>query len=154
EPTPPKPEPTVAARATPVSPEPPDATRKSAESAARPQEEAPKSAPEPQRTADAAATSKAEEARVATPGSRPQVDIRSALRGGGGGPAGSSTGHLGGRGGIDGVPIPLDSKDPRYTDFLDRVRRAIYAKWGYPCVKSAVTRECEYKSAQLIIEFG
>src|SRR5262245_40147343 len=125
EPTPPKSQPTAVARAAPAAPEPPDPTRKPAESASRPQEEAPKSAPEPQRTADAAAMSKAEEARAATPGSRPQVDIRSALRGGGGGggPVGSSTGHLGGRGGIEGVPIPLDSKDPRYTDFLDRVRR-------------------------------
>ena len=67
---------------------------------------------------------------------------------------GSSTGRPGGRGGIEGEAIPLDSRDPRYTDFLERVRRAIYSKWGYPCVKSAVTRECEYKSAQLIIEFG
>ena len=160
EPTPPKPEPAAVARATPAVPESPDGPRKSAESAPRPQEEATKPAPEPPRTAhaDAAATSKAEEARAATPAARPQVDIRSALRGGGGagggGPVGSSTGRVGGRGGIEGEPIPLDSKDPRYTDFLERVRRAIYAKWGYPCVKSAVTRECEYKSAQLIIEFG
>lgn len=79
----------------------------------------------------------------------PAVDIRSALgRGGGAG------GQGGGRGGVEGEPIPLDSRDPKFSDYLDRVRRMIKERWGFPCVKNPVTRECEYKSAQLVVEFG
>lgn len=88
-----------------------------------------------------------------TGGGRAKVpDIRSALRAspGGGAPGGRGDG----RGGIEGEPIPLDSSDPRYNDYLDRIRRMIKANWGYPCVKNLATRECEYKSAQLIVEFG
>ena len=78
-------------------------------------------------------------------------DVRSAL--GRGGPGGAG-GRGEGRAGIEGEPIPLDSKDPRYNDYLDRVRRLIKAKWVYPCVKDDATGRCEYKSAQLVIEFG
>jgi TonB family protein len=80
-------------------------------------------------------------------------DIRTALRaipGGGGGAGGRGLG----RGGIEGEPIPLDSTDVRYNEYLDRIRRMIKAKWNYPCVKNQATRECEYLSASLVIEFG
>jgi TonB family protein len=90
-------------------------------------------------------------ATVPSPGSVPAPDLRAALRRGGGGGAGGLTG---GRGGIDGEPIPLDSKDPRYGDYLELVRRKIQANWSYPCVKNPVTHVCEHKGAQLIIEFG
>ncbi len=80
------------------------------------------------------------------------VDIRSALRRGGGG--GSPGGAANGRGGIEGEPIPLDTKDPRYNDYLDRVRRMIKEKWGYPCVRDERSRTCDYHSASLIVEFG
>jgi outer membrane biosynthesis protein TonB len=80
-------------------------------------------------------------------------DIRAALRRGGPGPGGAG-GSGEGRAGIEGEPIPLDSKDPRYNDYLDRVRRMIKEKWAYPCVKNDATGHCEYKSAQLVIEFG
>jgi TonB family protein len=83
-------------------------------------------------------------------------DFRSLFRRGG--PATGSEGRAGGladgRGGIEGEPIPLDSPDPRYNDYLDQIRRMIKAKWSYPCVKSLLTQRCEYKSAQLVIEFG
>jgi TonB family protein len=82
-------------------------------------------------------------------GQRPIPDIRSLKRGTGG-----AGGSGQGRGGIEGEPIPLDSEDPRYSDYLDQIRRRIKDKWGYPCVKNDSTRECEYKTAQLIIEFG
>lgn len=78
-------------------------------------------------------------------------DIRSAL--GRGGPGGAG-GRGEGRAGIEGEPIPLDSKDPKYNDYLDRIRRMIKAKWVYPCVKNDATGRCEYKSAQLVVEFG
>jgi len=76
-------------------------------------------------------------------------DMRSALRRGGG-----AGGTSDGRGGIEGEPIPLDSPDPKYSDYLDRVRRMIKEKWIYPCIPNPATRQCEYKSAQLEIEFG
>jgi protein TonB len=78
----------------------------------------------------------------------PLVDIRSALRGGAAG------GRVGGRGGIEGEPIGLDSKDPKFNDYLDRLRRMIKERWGYPCEKNPTTHECEYLSAQLVVEFG
>src|SRR5207247_3640587 len=83
----------------------------------------------------------------------PVPDIRSALRRGGPGPNGAG-GSGEGRAGIEGEPLPLDSKDARYNDYLDRVRRMIKEKWAYPCVNSPATGQCEYKSAQLVIEFG
>ena len=84
-------------------------------------------------------------------GSSGVPDMRSALRRGAGGGAGGTSD---GRGGIEGEPIPLDSRDPRYSDYLDRIRRMIKEKWGYPCVKNDSTQECEYKTALLVIEFG
>lgn len=79
------------------------------------------------------------------------VDVRSALRRGAGG---SASGTSEGRGGIEGEPIPLDSRDPRHSDYLERVRRRIKAHWGYPCVDDPRSRDCQYKSAQLVVEFG
>jgi TonB family protein len=82
-------------------------------------------------------------------GSSGAPDMRTSLRRGTA-PGGTSDG----RGGIEGEPIPLDSRDPRYSDYLDRIRRMIKDKWGYPCVKNGSTHECEYKTALLVIEFG
>jgi TonB family protein len=79
----------------------------------------------------------------------PPIDIRSALGRGGG--AGSARG--GGRGGIEGEPIPLDSTDAKFSDYLDRLRRRIKANWGFPCIRSA-TGPCDYKTTSLIVEFG
>jgi len=56
--------------------------------------------------------------------------------------------------GVEGEPVPLDSKDPRYQRYLDKVRAMIKSKWAYPCVKDTATGRCDYQSAQLIIEFG
>ncbi len=103
-----------------------------------------------------------QEARAPTPGSagsegRPGhivTDIRSSLRGGGGGGAGPAGGLGSGRGGITGEPIPLDSKDPKFSDYLDKIRERIRSKWDYPCVKDERTLTCDYKSAELVIEFG
>ncbi|HEY7648106.1 MAG TPA: TonB family protein, partial [Methylomirabilota bacterium] len=59
-----------------------------------------------------------------------------------------------GRGGIEGEPIPLDSADPQFNDYLDRLRRKIKANWGFPCVRNETTRVCEYKTATLVVHFG
>jgi TonB family protein len=77
------------------------------------------------------------------------VDIRSALGWGGG-----AGGLKGGRGGIEGEPIPLDSGDTKFSDYLERLRRRIKANWGFPCLKNESTRACEYKTTSLVVEFG
>jgi hypothetical protein len=79
---------------------------------------------------------------------RPSIsDVRAALRAG-------SAGVGQGRGGIAGDPIPLDSPDARYSDYLEQVRRKITEKWGFPCVKNPQTRECEVHTTSLDVEFG
>lgn len=163
-------EPDRVAAAKPPEPSPAPPPPKVADSAPAPPE-APKAAPAPTASPPAPSAPKAAQAepgaddsatqparpssgdtrvaRAPSPGSSSAPDLRSALRrGGGAGGAGN------GRGGIEGEPIPLDSKDPRYSDYLDRIRRMIKEKWGYPCVKNAGTHECEYKTALLVIEFG
>jgi TonB family protein len=54
-----------------------------------------------------------------------------------------------GRGRIDGEPIPLDTPDPRYTDYFERIRKQIKAYWIYP-------REAGERAigGQLIIDFA
>jgi len=105
-------------------------------------------APAPAETPASGAPSGPQVAAVPPARETPPLDIRSFGRGGGAG------GRTGGRAGIEGEPIPLDSQDPKYSDYLDHVRRKIKANWGYPCVKNVSTRECEYKTATLIVEFG
>jgi len=83
------------------------------------------------------------------PSAPPAPDSRTALRRGAGGAGGTG---LPGRGGIEGEPIPLDSDNPRFNDYLEQVRRRIQANWVYPCLKSG--QNCEYREATLEIEFG
>lgn len=45
---------------------------------------------------------------------------------------GGGGGLLGGRGGIEGEPIPLNTTNPRYTDYFEKIRRRIKANWIYP----------------------
>jgi len=124
-----------AAPAPPAAPPQPDATppaeRPAPESASRPAERQVASVPSP----------------PSAPGA---PNALTALRRG----AGGAGGHGDGREGIEGEPIALDSADPKYTDYLDQVRRRIKEKWGFPCVKNDSTRQCEYKTTQLVIEFG
>jgi TonB family protein len=85
--------------------------------------------------------------RVASVPPAPVYDLRS-LSGGAGG-------RGQGRGGIEGEAVPLDSPDPKYSDYLDRVRRAIKEKWGFPCAEGAPERYgCVRREGELIIEFG
>src|SRR6266446_1368584 len=57
---------------------------------------------------------------------------------------------------IEGEPILLEAQnlDPKYKDYFTRVARMIKDKWVYPCVKNAETRECEYKTTEVVIDFG
>jgi TonB family protein len=51
--------------------------------------------------------------------------------------------------GIEAGPIPLDSTDPKYADYFEKLRQQIKEKWSYP-------REASDKnqSGSLLIEFG
>jgi outer membrane biosynthesis protein TonB len=111
----------------------------------------PARAPEPPR--EATPPSPAPPRVAAVPESQPAPDIRKALRRGGPGPVGAG-GKGEGWSGIEGEPIPLDSTDPKFNDYLDRIRRMIKEKWGYPCIKDVTTGHCDYKSARLVIVFG
>jgi periplasmic protein TonB len=137
--------------------------------ATTPEAEAPRAVPAPTKAEEAPPSEPARtpeappsEAPPASPAPRvaavpeqpePMPDIRSALRRGAPG-----TGGAGGSGkawaGIEGEPIPLDSTDAKFNDYLDRVRRMIKEKWGYPCIKDLATGHCDYKSARLVIVFG
>jgi TonB family protein len=154
-PAPAQPAPVLAkAEPAPVTPPPPPAPPVAPAPTPPPVAEAPAPAEPPREAPPAAAGPKVAALAPTPPAPREAVpDIRSALRRGGPGPAGAG-GSGEGRAGIEGEPIPLDSKDPRYNDYLDRVRRMIKEKWAYPCVKNEATGQCEYKSAQLTIEFG
>jgi hypothetical protein len=135
--TPAAPEPPRVAATPPTPAEPPDASPPAPVTSppptpapdVRPREPAPAS-PEPRMAA-------------VPPQREPTIDGLSALR-----RRGPGTGGAGGRGeswsGIEGEPVPLDSTDPRYNDYLDRVRRMIKEKWGYPCIKDAATGSCDY----------
>jgi TonB family protein len=112
-------------------------------------------APKPESAAAASPPPSAPPQVAAVPPTPP--DIRSAMRRGGGGGGigtGGAAGTGTGRGGIEGDPVALDSKDPNFNDYLQRVKALIYKHWVYPCVKNPDTRGCEFKSAQLVIEFG
>jgi TonB family protein len=73
--------------------------------------------------------------------------VRAALRQGAGG-------RGQGRGGIEGDPVPLDSADARYSEYLEQIRQRIKAKWGFPCVRNAATRECAHHTTSLDVHFG
>jgi TonB family protein len=63
-------------------------------------------------------------------------------RGGGGG-------LKGGRGGIEGEAIPLDTPEPKFQDYFNQIRERIKSKWIYPYEASSRGIEGE-----LQIEFG
>src|SRR6266705_3454175 len=160
-PTPPAPErPSIAsaprAPAVPEAPAPDGLAPRAAAPAPAPPAQSPVSEPErPPEAPPREATPASPAPRVAAvPEPRePLIDSRAALRRGGPGPGGAG-GKGEGWAGIEGEPIPLDSTDPKYNDYLDRVRRMIKEKWGYPCVKDSMTGHCDYKSARLVIVFG
>jgi outer membrane biosynthesis protein TonB len=162
----PRNEPREAPRAVASAPIPPPAAEREDVASAR---SAPQNVPEPPR-AEAARPAPTPEppappavASVPAPPGQvamvppPAPDIRSAFRRGGGG-AGTGIGGAGGtavgRGGIVGEPVPLDSKDAELSDYLERIKRLIKQNWVFPCVKDRDTGICEYKSTELLVEFG
>jgi TonB family protein len=47
-------------------------------------------------------------------------------------PGGGGGGLRGGRGGVEGEPIPLDTQEPKYQDYFNKIREKIKANWIYP----------------------
>jgi protein TonB len=133
----PKPaEPTQVARA-PVSPVP-----------ETPGPEPGPKAAEPAPAAKPAETAKPDSQEVSDPRfalSKPSLDTPPSIfrrPGGGGGLKG------GGRGGVEGEPIPLDTPDPKFHDYFNQIRERIKSKWIYP--REAGDRGI---GGQLMIEF-
>jgi protein TonB len=131
-----------APRPTPAAPTPPQAVAK-AGPAPEPMIKTPEpmsAAPEPPPSQTAPS-----ESVVSAP---PQVAVArppDSMRrqpGGGGGLLG------GGRGGVEGQPIPLDTPEPKYQDYFNKIRERIKANWTYP--RQAGERGIE---GELLIEF-
>jgi outer membrane biosynthesis protein TonB len=151
-PEPPRERPVPATSAAPRPPEPPsdakDALPAPPVQEARPAPAPPVPSPahgtEPPR-----AGSGSQVASVPPATREPVFDLKSLGRGGGG-----AGGSAEGRAGIEGDPVPLDTADPKYSDYLLRVKRQIEAKMVYPCIKDTGMQTCEYKSVELMLEFG
>jgi TonB family protein len=135
-PAPRVPEPAPAAPAPkPVAPEP---------QAAPPAAEAERARTEPA-PAPAQQAPAGQEPQARTALARPHPDVAAGIFRQ---PPGGGGGLLGGRGGVEGEPIPLDTPEPRYQDYFNRIRERIKANWIYP-------REAGERGIQgdLLIEF-
>lgn len=130
----PKAAPAPAAPRVTEAPKAPPAAPKSAEPAPAPK--AAPSAPEPDQSQIAKAApqppaaqpqppAQAADPRVASAPPQPPLAAAMFRRGGGGG-------LKGGRGGIEGDPIALDTPDPKYQDYFRQIRERIQSKWIYP----------------------
>jgi len=130
--------PKEAPKAPPAEPAPPKSEEPGSPSKVAP----PAPTPEPTQTAKAQQLGASTPPRVAsTP--PPESATSGMFRRGGGG------GLKGGRGGIEGEPIPLDTPDPRYQDYFNQIRERIKSKWIYPYEASS-----RGIGGELSIEFG
>jgi TonB family protein len=150
-PTPPAP----AAPRVAEAPKPPPQAPQSADPGPAPKAAPPAPAPDQGQSAKAASQTPAAppqpaaqppapaaDQRVASAPPQPQPAAGMFRRGGGGG-------LRGGRGGIEGEPIPLDTPEPKFQDYFNQVRERIKSKWIYPYEASSRGIEGE-----LQIEFG
>jgi len=126
--------PKAAPKAPPAAPKAPPAAPKSADSGPAPK--AAPSAPDPDQSQTAKAAPQppaaqpqppapAADPRVASAPPQPPPAAAMFRRGGGGG-------LKGGRGGIEGDPVALDTPDPKYQDYFRQIRERIQSKWIYP----------------------
>jgi protein TonB len=128
-----------APRPIPPAPAPPAVARP--EPAPEPAPRTPEPRPEPEAAAPSEPTTAAPPAPPQVAVARPPDSMRR-QPGGGGGLVG------GGRGGVEGTPIPLDTPEPRYQEYFNKVRERIKANWIYP--RQAGERGIE---GELLIEF-
>jgi TonB family protein len=139
-PAPPAPRVAEAPKATPAAP-------KSAEPTPAPKAAPP--APDPGQDQTARATPQQPAAQPQPPADQRVASVPPLpsppewMRKGGGG------GLKGGRGGIEGEPVPLDTPDPDYQDYFNQIRERIKSKWTYP--EEAARRGID---GELLIEFG
>jgi len=125
-------DPGPAPKATPPTPAPDQG--QSAKAASQPPAAQPQPAAQP--------PAPAADPRVASAPPQPPPAAAMFRRGGGGG-------LKGGRGGIEGEAIPLDTPEPKFQDYFNQVRERIKSKWIYPYEASSRGIEGE-----LQIEFG
>jgi TonB family protein len=137
------------AEAPKAAPKAPPAPPRSAEPGPAPK--APPPAPEAEsQTAKASPQPQPPQPQPAAPAANPRVasvppqppPAAGMFRRGGGG-------LKGGRGGIEGEPIPLDTPEPKFQDYFNQIRERIKSKWIYPYEASSRGIEGE-----LQIEFG
>jgi TonB family protein len=114
---------------------------KTAPPAPEPESQTAKASPQPQ-PAQPQSPAPAANPRVASVPPQPPPAAGMFRRGGGGG-------LKGGRGGIEGEAIPLDTPEPKFQDYFNQVRERIKSKWIYPYEASSRGIEGE-----LQIEFG
>ena len=143
------------AEAPKAAPKAPPAAPKSADPSPAPKAAPPAPAPDQGQSAKAAPQpptappqpaaqppAPAADPRVASAPPQPPPAAAMFRRGGGGG-------LKGGRGGIEGEAIPLDTPEPKFQDYFNQVRERIKSKWIYPYEASSRGIEGE-----LQIEFG
>jgi TonB family protein len=150
-PVPPTPAAPRIAEAPKVAPKAPPAAPKSADPGPAPKATLPTPAPDQSQSAKAAPQpptappqplAPAADPRVASAPPQPPSAAAMFRRGGGGG-------LKGGRGGIEGEAIPLDTPEPKFQDYFNQIRERIKSKWIYPYEASSRGIEGE-----LQIEFG
>jgi protein TonB len=138
------PAPRVAVAPRPAPPTPPRAVARAEPPAPQPMIKTPE--PSPASPAPEKEPSESETAGTPAPAAPPRVAVArppaSIWRQPGGGLQG------GGHGGVEGTPIPLDTPEPRYQDYFNKIRERIKSKWVYP--REAGERGIE---GELLIEF-
>jgi protein TonB len=150
-PAPPAPAAPRIAEAPKAAPKAPPAAPKSADPGPAPKTAPPTPAPDQGQSAKAAPQPLAAQPQPLAPAADPRVasappqppPAAAMFRRGGGG------GLKGGRGGIEGEAIPLDTPEPKFQDYFNQVRDRIKSKWIYPYEASSRGIEGE-----LQIEFG
>src|SRR5262249_17644968 len=143
-PPPPAPAARAASPANPAAPSPPSAAEEPAYEGHNAQEPAPPRMARAQPEAEArprAPSESGETGLASVP--RPAPTFNSPIKGGGGGSY-----YQGSQGGVVGQPVPLDTPDPNYRDYMQKVRQRIYANWRFPSEPNP--REI---SGRLVIEF-
>jgi len=137
--TPPAPAVRIAPPSSPAAP--PPAAEEPAYEGHNAQEPARTARAQPEAEARPRAPSESETSLASVP--RPAPTFNSPIKGSGGGSY-----YQGSQGGVVGQPVPLDTPDPNYRDYMQKVRQRIYANWRFP--SEPHPREI---SGRLVIEF-
>jgi periplasmic protein TonB len=139
-PAPPAAPPAPVAAPAPPAPAPPEQVAKVAPEPSAPKSPEPAPAPTPQ-AAPPPREMPGGPAESVTPPSPPTPPSPLTARSSGGidlpaamlrRPPSAGGGLQGGRGGVEGEPIPLDTPDPKYQDYFRILRERIQSKWTYP----------------------